>query len=185
MLPGGNAVNATNTGLLNVGSLAIAGSSTLGFKAANGSNYDQINVTNALSITGGNISLNLYSPNGAGQFYGTGTFTLINDSGSFSGTSPSAAFSVGNPLSDLTYTLGTSGNNLTLTVGLAAANSVWNGGSSATGAMRGTGQTGPPTSSSILRFDGSNNLATNNDQAGRTYAGMLFYTTAGSLHAQR
>ena len=176
LLPGGNA----STGLLSVGSLTMAGSSTLGFKAASAANYDQINVGTALTIGGSNISLNLYSPNGAGQFYGNGTFTLLSNAGSLTGT-PSSAIAVANPLSDMTYTIGTAGNSVTLTVATTGANPVWNGGSSVNWSDAGNWTNGAPISSNVLRFDGSANLATTNNQSSPTYAGMLFYTSAGAF----
>lgn len=179
LLPAGNASNST--GVLNVGSLNIAASSTLGFKAASAGNYDQINVSSALTIGSDSINVNLYSPNGAGQFYGTGTFTLMNNAGSLYGSDPASAISVANPLSDLTYTFGTAGNSVTLTVGLAVTNPVWNGGSSSSNNWSDANNWANFVPGGILCFDGSTRLATNNDQAGQTYAGMLFYTSAGAF----
>ena len=152
----------------------------MGFKVASASNYDQINVGSSLTLDTNSINVNLYSPNGASPFYGTGTFTLVNNAGSLYGN-PASAISVANPLSDLTYQFGTAGSSVTLTIGAAFTHPVWTGGSSGNWSNPANWANGTPGSSDELYFDGSSHLATTNDQTGRTYAGMLFYTTAGAF----
>ena len=57
--------------------------------------------------------------------------------------------------------------------GTAAARANWSN--------AGNWTNGAPASTDILRFDGSTQLATNNNQSDASYAGMLFYTTAGAF----
>ena len=186
LLPGGATLNSTGT--LNVGTLSILGSSTtFGFKAANASNYDNIAVTtsNGLATNGGTVGINLYSPNGAGQFYGTGTFNLVNFAGTIQGTPP-AASRCSTPCRTCRTRLASPA--------IISAHRHHGGPASSLERQhfpqlercRELDQRRPqPLNLDILRFDGSWNLATYNDQSGRhVWRHALLYDRRG-LYAKR
>ena len=108
--PGDNGV-----GLLNVGSISLIAGTVSDFEFANTTSYDQLNVLNSggLTINGG--GLNLYTAGTLSPFSPNGdhTFNLFQYSGTLNNLS---ALSVLNPVTNFTYTFGTSGNFITLEI---------------------------------------------------------------------
>ncbi len=133
IVPGGNG----SIGNLSINSLNIGTSTTLNFELADtGTSSDVIAIGNANGLVlGSGIQVNL-SPLTGGQFAnGIGnTYTLLNYSGSLSGTGTSggtitaSTFSVANPVGGLTYSFQDTGSAITLTIGGSLANdATWQG----------------------------------------------------------
>ena len=122
--PGG----AGTIGTLSVGSLSLNSGSILQYDFG-GSNNSLINITGngGLNLSGGGFDL--YQSNGTTQFSTTGTYTLMDYTGSFSGAVGN--LSVLNAAVSRNYAFAASGGSLTLTI-LGPLADTWTGGGSPT-----------------------------------------------------
>jgi len=151
------AITPTSTGVesLAVGTLSLAGGSTLFVEFANASSYDTLSVanTNGLTTTGasaGNpILVDLRLENSVANFTTLGSYNLIQYSGTFTGN-PNDLFEVtaGSQQSGITYTFGASGGFITLTLS-GTAPPVWNVDADGTWASAGNWVNGVPNGSGV------------------------------------
>ena len=173
VLPGGSGAFGT----LTVGGLALNAGSLLKYDF--GAGQDLINVTgsNGLTIAGGGI--NLYQGDGSSQLATTGTYTLMDYSGSFSGSPGNLTVLNANGLYN--YGFAASGGSLTVTV--ANAN-YWTGGANPnfvwSNAANWSVQT--PANGTPVTFTGSVGLSNTNDISGLNLGGMTFSNSAGAFN---
>jgi fibronectin-binding autotransporter adhesin len=166
---------------LNIGGLTLNQGSALNYDIGSGT-QDIVNVANGngLNVQGGGF--NLYQGNGA-PLTNFGTYTLMNYSGSLSGTV--AGLSVLNPVAALdTYTFAAAGGVLTVTV--TASTNYWTGTDNATSLnwsdSNNWSALKPPSNGQPLNFVGSVGLSNTNDLVGLQATGVAFAASAGAFN---
>jgi autotransporter-associated beta strand protein len=117
-----NPGTTTSTGTLNVGGLTLNSGAVLDYEL--GGSSDQINVTSAGGLTINGAGINLFATGGLLPFTSTGTFTLIDYNGTFSGSLSN--LTIANARAGKTYTLQNDTVNTAITMTVADLTSEWN-----------------------------------------------------------
>jgi autotransporter-associated beta strand protein len=112
----GEASPSTNMAVMSLGTLSLATGGSIRFDVTSSSSYDQLTVTTAsgLSISGGGIGL--YDAGTTNALIQTGTYTLINYSGTLTGSV--SGLTVTNPRVGYAYVFANTGSAITVTVSL-------------------------------------------------------------------
>lgn len=144
--PVSSAVDATGLG---VGSLSLAGGSTLYLEFANASTYDKVvsagALTHAASLANP-IMVDLRLENSVANFSALGTYTLIEHAGFVGNANDLFEITPGSAQSGVTYTFNNTGTAITVTLS-GTAPSEWNVDAAGTWATAGNWANGVPNNS--------------------------------------
>jgi autotransporter-associated beta strand protein len=119
ILPGGSA----SVGTFTVGSLTLNSGSSGSFDF-NGTTNDLLMVSSPGGLTLNGGSVNLYQADGVTPFAATGTYNLIQYSGSLSGAAGN--LTIGDPQAGYAYAFAASGGYIKVTITTAGVNTTWN-----------------------------------------------------------
>lgn len=157
------AITPTSSGVesLSVGSLNLAGGSTLDIEFANSSSYDTVVVANpgGLTTSGASVAtpvlVDIRQENSVANFATLGTYNLIQYSGTFTGNANDLfEVTAGSKQAGVTYTFGATGGFITLTLA-GTAPPVWNVDADGTWATAGNWANGIPNASGANAIFGS------------------------------
>ncbi|HBE22896.1 MAG TPA: hypothetical protein DDW21_05545 [Verrucomicrobiales bacterium] len=162
-----------SVGTVTVGGLTLDAGAKLDYEFGSGNDTTVVTASNGLVINGGAVTL--FQENTTNPFAATGTYNLIQYSGSIGGAGISS-LSVANPQAGFNYAFGTSGGYVTLSITASGAIGEWNLDGSGAWATAGnwTGSI-PDAQGAVARF----NLTLTSDavvslNGSRTVGGVTF-----------